>query len=669
MILGTAAYMSPEQARGRAVDKRTDIWAFGAVLYEMLTAKRAFDGEDTTEIMAAVVKSTPRWDALPADVPPHVVTLIQRCLEKDRHSRIGDIAVARFLLDGHATAAPAPVSAQTTSTPAPRWRHTAPWVLGALIAGAVIGWLVPRRPALPASTTHLQMSVAPADQLGRSIASVRPARTAMAISPDGRQIAFAAIKGPATQLFLRSLDRAEATPVPGTEGATAPFFSPDGAWIGFRVGNNFRKVPLAGGAPVSIAEVDAGGASWGENETIFLAGTDGISSVPSNGGRISAITRREVAKRERHLLPQALPGGKAILFTMLTSGWETADIVLHVLATGERRVLVEGGADARYVSTGHIAYLKSGTLMAVPFDLRSLQVTGTPVAVVEGVMQGINAPNTADETGAGQFGVSASGTLLYVTGGVGRPLESTWVWVDRKGAEQPLSAIPTGPYLYPRLSPDEQKIAVTVRRGAPDVWLYDVIRAAPTRLTFEGGTGPIWSPDGKRVAYAAQREGASNLHVVNADGSGRPEPLAPSPFAQIPTSWTATTNEVAFLQRPQLESYGIWIMPMDGGPGVRKPKLFLESRFTLSHAEFSPDGSWMAYVSRESGAPEVYVQPYPGPGEKIRISTTGGTEPIWTAKGREILYRDERQFLSATIRSLSPFRVDPPRVLFATKGQ
>jgi len=265
--------------------------------------------------------------------------------------------------------------------------------------------------------------------------------------------------------------------------------------------------------------------------------------------------------------------------------------------------------------------------------------------------------------------VSASGTLLYVTGGVGRPLEGTWVWVDRKGTQQPLSAIPTGPYLYPRLSPDGQKIAATVRRGAPEVWVYDVSRGAPTRLTFEGGMGPIWSPDGSRVAYAVAKEGANNLHVVTADGSGRPEQLAPSPFAQIPSSWTAATNELAFLQRPQLESYGIWIMPMDGLQGGRKPKLFLESRFTLSHAEFSPDGSWMAYVSRESGGPEVYVQPYPGPGEKIRISTAGGTEPIWTAKGREILYRREGQFLSATIRSLSPFRVDPPRLLFATKGE
>jgi serine/threonine-protein kinase len=513
------------------------------------------------------------------------------------------------------------------------------------------------------------MSVSPASELVRSIASVRPARTAMAISPDGRQIAFAATKGPVTQLFLRSLDRSEATPVPGTEGGAAPFFSPDGGWIGFRVGNSFRKVPVAGGAPVTIAEVDGGSASWGENDTIFLAGADGISSVSSNGGPITAVTRRDVTKRERHILPHALPGGKAILFTMLTSGWDTASVVLQVLGNGERRVLVEGGADGRFISSGHIAYMKSGTLMTVPFDLGALRVTGTPVAVIEGVMQAINAPNSADETGAGQFAVSASGTLLYATGGVGRPLESTWVWVDRKGAEQPLNAIPAGPYLYPRLSPDGQKIAVTVRRGPPDLWVYDATRGAPTRLTFDGGTGPIWSPDGKRVAYAVTKDGVNSLHVVNADGSGRPEQLAPGPFSQIPSSWSAATNEVAFLQRPQLESYGIWIMPMDGGQGARKPRLFLESRFTLSHPEFSPDGRWMAYVSRESGGPEVYVQPYPGPGEKIRISTTGGIEPIWTATAREILYRDDRQVFSATIRSLSPFRVDPPRVLFATKGQ
>ena len=673
MILGTAAYMSPEQARGRAVDKRTDVWAFGAVLYEMLTAKRAFDGEDVTEMMASVVKSTPDWSALPAETPPQVVTLIQRCLEKDRQARIADMAVAKFLLAAHASsgvpsdvvvAPPAGASAGASS-----WRQALPWVLAAvvlsLLVGASIGWLMSRRATDVPQVTRLQMNVFPADQLVGSIASVRPARTAIALSPDGRTVAFVATSGNVTQLYIRGLDRAEASPVHGTEGASEPFFSPDGGWIGFRAGNKIRKVPAAGGAPVTIAEVDGGSPSWGDNGAVFFAGANGISSVPSNGGAVATVTTRDVARRERHILPQPLPDSRAIIFTIVTTGWDTANVVLRVLDSGEQRVLVQGAADARYVGTGHIAYMKSGTLMAVPFDVRSLQVTGAPVVLIEGVMQAVNAPNTIDETGAGQFAVSSSGTLIYATGGTSRSLEGSWVWVDRTGAAQPVEAIPAGPYLFPRLSPDGQKVAV--RAGTPDVWVYDVLRGAPTRLTFEGGSHPIWSPDGKRLAFTVMTDGVSNLHVIDAGGGGKPERLTQSPFAQIPTSWTATPNVLVFLQRPQLDSYGIWVLPMDGEK--RTATIFLESRFPLSHAELSPDGRWMAYVSRESGTAEVYLQSYPASGQKTRVSTSGGTEPIWTLNGREILYRNAGQFFSATIRSASPFQIDPPRLLFATKGE
>jgi hypothetical protein len=355
MILGTAAYMSPEQARGRAVDKRTDVWAFGAVLYEMLTGARAFepstssgslratsrgDGETVSDLIAAVLTSTPNWSALPADVPPHVVTLIQRCLEKDRNARIGDIAVARFLLDGHATLGASPAHAGHASRPQ-RWRQTMPWVVAAVIAGAFTGWLLPRRPAGASPVTHLQMSVLPADHLVGSEASVRPARTAMAISPDGRLVTFSATRGAATQLYVRGLDRAEATPLQGTEGAVGPFFSPDAAWIGFWAGSTIKKVPVAGGPSATIAEAPAGRrwtASWGEDGTIFFSSGRGLSRVSSTGGTPATLTTADAAKNERHLLPHALPGGKALLFTALTSAdWETANVVLLSLDTGEQR--------------------------------------------------------------------------------------------------------------------------------------------------------------------------------------------------------------------------------------------------------------------------------------------------------------------------------------------
>jgi Tol biopolymer transport system component len=681
MIMGTAAYMSPEQARGRAVDKRTDVWAFGAVLYEMLTGKRAFEGEDVTETMASVMKTTPAWTALPSDTPPHVVTLIHRCLEKDRNARIGDLAVARFLLAGHETIAAAPPAAYVASGAKAGARSTAliaVAVIAALATGAVTGWLL-SRPTSDAGTevTHLQMNVLPAESLVGSIAAVRPSRTAIAVSPDGRLVVFAGARGAVSQLYLRELDRADATPIPGTEGAAAPFFSPDGGWVGFWADNKIRKVPVGGGPAATICEmpgtVPGGvrrtyGASWGTRGDILFASTAGIFTVPAAGGAPVVVTTADLANGERHFLPQWLPGGEAFLFTFTSwLDWDTATIVVQPVEKGERQVLITGGADSRYVNTGYLVYMKTGTLMAAPFDPDSRTITGAPVALVEGVMQGINAPNGGDETGAGQFAVSDSGTLLYVLGGLGPIYQTTLVWVDRKGVAQPFPGAPAGPYLSPRISPDGQKVVSAVRRGATrqsDLWVYDVVRGTPTRLTSTGDNGsPVWSPDSTRVVF-------EGLRIISADGSGKPAPLVTSDaVAQTPSAWSATTG-IVFLQRPRSGPSGIWSLPMDGGRPLT-PKLFLESSFNLTHPDLSPDGRYIAYLSNESGNSELYVQSYPVPGGKTRISTAGAGEPIWTRDGRELLYRagtsDRQQFFSVAIRSMTPFRADPPRLVFDVK--
>ena len=675
LILGTAAYMSPEQARGRDVDKRTDIWAFGAVLYEMLTGLRAFAGDDVTETMAAVVKSTPDWGALPADTPAPVVALIQRCLEKDRNARIGDIAVAQFLLGDNASNA-------VSRAGAPRaWATTAgmirvlPWLLAAVALGIAGGWILGRRPAATPEIARLQMSVLPAEQVTSANVSSRPVRHALAISPDGRLAVFCASRNNVAQLYARALDREDATPIPGTEGGVAPFFSTDGSSIGFWVGSTIKRVSIAGGQAATIADVpegSRGSATWADGDTIFVASSAGISRVPSSGGTPATLTTSDRSKDERHVLPHALPGGKALLFTVVNGRlWDRANIVLLSLDSREQRTLVQGGADARYVDTGHLVYVAAGTLMAVPFDLRTQRITGSPVAVLEGVMQSVNTPNSTDETGAGHFAVSRSGTLLYLAGGVTPNLESSWVWIDRTGSTKKVDVVPTGSYVFPRLSPDGQKVAVNVRRPASrvaDVWVYDLLRAAPTRLTFEGNnSSPVWSPDGKRVVFSGDTQGTPNLYVVNADGSGKPERLTTSDYTQVPSSWDRTSGMLAFLQRPTLGTTGIWVLQADTRPSA--PKLFLESSFFLSHPEFSPDGRFMAYVSNESGGREVYVQPYPGPGEKVRISTestNGGTEPVWAPNGKELLYRgfgSDGGVFSATISSLSPFRVEPPRRL------
>ncbi len=673
IILGTAAYMSPEQARGRSVDKRTDIWAFGAVLYEVLTGARAFDGEDVTEMMAAVVKSTPNWAALPADVPQPVVTLIQRCLAKDRNERIGDISVARFVLADHATLSG--VHGPAVS-PTPRWRQARPLAFAAiLLVGAAIGMslggVIPWQSSPVPLITHLQMGVAPADSLLRSF-SVRPSRTAMAISPDGRVVVFSGAGGDTRQLYLRPLDRSDATPLPGTEGAVGPFFSPDGAWIGFWGDNKIKKVPTAGGPPLTICDAPPGniwGASWAEDGTIFFASRTGIARVSASGGTLSTVTEPD---GKRHLLPHPLPRGNALLITEITSvdhgasRWDGANVILRSMDNGQERVVLSGAADARYVDTGHLVYMKTGTLMAVPFDLESLELTGAPMALIEGVMQAVNAPNLADETGAGQYAVSDSGTLVYAGGGIGPVFHRSLVWVGRDGTVQPVATAPAGPFLNPRLSPDGRRIAVSVRQGATrasDLWVYDAERGAPTRVSFDGANAAIWSPDSKRLVY-----GAGRLFVTNADGTGKPEQLTAGDDNQTPSSWASGSGAIAFLQRTAGDLNGIWVLPFNGD---RKPTLFMESRFTLWHPAFSPDGRWIAYVSNESGEAEVYVQPYPGPGEKVRVSTAGGSEPIWTSRGRDLLYRsggpDEQQFLSAAIVSLSPFRTGTPRVLFRAK--
>jgi serine/threonine-protein kinase len=448
-IIGTAAYMSPEQARGRGVDKRTDVWAFGCVLYEALTGHPAFAGETVADIIAAIVKAEPDWSRLPAGTPSTVCSLLRQCLQKQPRRRLQEIAGARVAIED---ALREPVSAVERG-PDPRRSIRRPMIpiFGAvLIIGALMGWLATRTsPVLP-RLAHLQMSVQPADQLAATVGtwSARPSRTAFALSPDGQLVVFSGRsvgRPPQTQLYARELAKPEAAPIPGTEGGTSPFFSPDGQWIGFLAQNQIRKVPVAGGPPVIISDVMTGaglfGASWGEDGTIlFSESPAGITKVPASGGKPVTVT---TAKGEQHLLPQLLPGGKAMLFTIQSRyDWDRAQVVLQSLETQVRRVLIQGGANARYVATGHLLYMKSGTLMAVPFDVAKLQVTGDPVALLEDVMQAVNTPNSNDETGAGQFVVSSSGTLAYVPGGLHPNRDSALVWVDRKGKAQPLFTAP-----------------------------------------------------------------------------------------------------------------------------------------------------------------------------------------------------------------------------------
>jgi Tol biopolymer transport system component len=689
VILGTAAYMSPEQAKGRAVDKRSDVWAFGCVLFEMLTGRRAFEGDDVSDTLASVLKSAPNWEALPSNTPTPIRRLLRRCLDKDRTHRLADMGDARLDLED-AVAFPEPVSTavgkgRATSTTG-RWVAVA--VVGALIAGGVIEWSLTRGGRESRTITRFSTDLMPADFLGGQ-GPPRPVVTAIALSPDGRTLVFSGTREKTTQLFSRSFDQSTATPVAGTEGAVAPFFSPDGRWIAFVTNSKLRKVPAAGGPAIDICAVVVNltlfGASWGSNDTIAFSNGSRIFTVSASGG-----TPREIAKTDQDnvvqaafSMPQWLPRETALLYTARSSvDWTQARIVAQPSDGGAPRTLVTGAADARYVTTGHLLYLKLGTLVAVPFDPARLQITGAPVALLDDVMQAVNTTNANTETGAGQFAVAPAGTLAYVTGGIFPDRKAQLVWVDRHGVETPLKQ-PPGPITAPRLSPDGQRLTYAMFKGGSretDIWVYDLMRDVPTRLTLVGdAVWPMWAPDDRHILFFGSGSDsgsggnrAADLHWMSPDGGGSPERVmaVPSSSRLWPSSASAT-GLLALVKPTNTEGRSeVSVLPLDGD---RKPTLVVSGPFNVAWPAFSSDGRWLAYGSDETGRYEVYVQAYPGPGKKRRISRDGGRSPVWARDGRELFYQartlgsPEVPMMAVDIDTTNGFRPYEPRLLFSNQ--
>ncbi len=662
VILGTAAYMSPEQARGKSVDKRTDIWAFGCLLFELVSGKQAFAGEDTTEILAAVVKSEPDWGQLPAATPPTVRSLLKRCLQKDRTLRLRDAGDARIEIN-EALSAPATTNSELT-VPAKGARAFGPSQLllglAALLIVAAIAslatWnLKPSGSLLPQPVSRVTITLPPGQQLAGMDAA-----PAVALSPDGSHLAYVARQGGAQQIYLRQMDSLEAKPIPGTDGAVDPFFSPDGQWLGFFADGKVKKVSVSGGTTLLVGEAASpNGASWGSQGTIALSPTNvsPILQVPDAGGAATSISRFE--KRENsHRWPQFLPDGKTVLFAAgFTAGnWTNVEITAQPPGSGARRDLILGTAP-HYAPSGHLIYAQGGSLMAVPFDPQRLAVTGTAVPVVEGVQQ-------SGVSGHAQYSLSDNGSLVYVPGGF-QSNQSKLVWVNRNGTEQPLAA-PGHNYVYPRIAPDGRRatLAIAEDQGA-QVWLYD-LQERLTRLTFEGAANnvPTWSPDGKRVAFLSynggQAEGQNILWQL-ADGSGGPERLTTGDFLHAPLSFSPDGQLLAFIESNPATGYDIWVLHISD----RKAQPFIRTQFNESAPEFSPpDGRWLAYVSNESGRNEIYVQAYPGPGGKWQISTDGGTEPVWNHNGRELFYRDRNKMMAVDITTQPGFSAGKPRLLF-----
>jgi Tol biopolymer transport system component len=654
-ILGTAAYMAPEQARGKPVDKRADIWAFGIVLYEMLTGRRAFHGEDVSSVLAAVIQSEPRWDGVPAEVR----RLLESCLEKDPRKRLRDIGDAWKLLDG----AP-PVVAQSRI-------GGAGWIAAGLlvVAAAIALWAPWRGTATPPAQPLVRLDV----DLGSDVSLVPlaiPTFSSVVISPDGTRLVYvASVAGGPRKLLTRRLDQPKATELAGTEGASNPFFSPDGRWVGFTDGTRLAKVSLDGGSVVPLAEmrVMTGGA-WSEEGDILIGSgipsSAGLLRIPSTGGEPTPIL--ELGNGEIfHATPQILPEGKSVLLNVVGTPPSQNNYLIDVVSIADRsrKTVARGGGSPRYVSSGHLIYTNKATMFAVPFDLERMETRGTAVAVLDDIAyDGVT--NTA------QFDVSRSGTLVYRRNSRPASTGTTVQWLDASGKLEPLLVKPDSYVGQPRVAPDGRRIAMTIGEGAAsDIWVYDSHRDVMTRLTFGGksGSSPVWSPDGRYVVFSS----AGGIFWTRADGAGQPQVLIPSRSLQLPTSFSPDGKRLVYTQPDGLPQ--IWTVEIendDKGLTGGKPERFLTSNFSEGMAAFSPDGRWIAYTSDESGRTEVYVRAAtaasPGGGGKFPISNSGGFWPTWAPDGRELLYRAGDHFMTvAYTASDGSFVAEKPRVWVA----
>jgi Tol biopolymer transport system component len=666
VILGTAAYMSPEQARGKAVDKRTDIWAFGCVLYELLTGKQAFHGEDVTDILAAVVRAEPDWQALPSATPMKVRNLLRRCLQKDRKQRFHDAADIRIEIE-ETLAAPEGTDVAVCNPAAKSWHERLAWPVGAGVLGLIalastIGFVL--RAPKPQQPMRLSAEIGADANLTTTFGA------SVILSRDGTRLALVATGSDQKQrLYVRLIDQLQATVLSGTENARDPFFSPDGQWIGFFADGKLKKISVAGGPAVMLCDAanDRGG-SWGEDGTIVFEPDNlaPLSKVSAAGGTPQPLVTLDTQAGEAtQRWPEALTGGKAVLFTSNSSGdYERADIVAYSMTSGQRRTVVHGGFYARYLPSGHLVYMHEGTLFAVPFDLEHLKVAGQPTPILEGVVA-----NPGD--GGAQFSFSGAGNLVYVAGGSGNQNVSLY-WMDRGGKFTPLREAPGG-YFDPAFSPDGRRLALEINDGKrTDIWVYEWERDTLTRLTFGGEANqfPVWTPDGQRIVYSSQEKGgAPNLWWMRADGAGDAQRLAETKSTQYATSWRPDGRVLAFRQQNPGTNWDIMTLSVEGDeksgwkPG--EPKPFVNTIFSEYEPAFSPDGRWLAYHSNESGIYEVYVRPFPGPGGKWQVSNGGGVVPKWSRNGRELFYRtraDSRIMVVTYTAASNSFQADKPQL-------
>ena len=655
VILGTAAYMSPEQARGQTVDKRTDIWAFGCVLFEMLTGQRAFPGATVSDTIAAVIHKEPAWDAIPSHAPPVLVSVLRRCLQKSAAQRIRDAGDIRLALEGAFDAGQA-------RRPAP-WRPTMLWVAASLVltavAAGVTGWQLKPSGTRPVSRfSHIP----PPDQ---SFVGQR-SHSLVAIAPDGSSIVYVT----SNRLYRRAIDEMNAVPIRGSEGTPlAPFFSPDGQSVGYwdAAANQLRRIAIAGGTSVTVAGATTlYGASWGADDTIVYGQPDGIWRVSANGGTPEHLVQIEPA--EFAYGPQTLPDGKAVLFSLVTGGsmigqstaWDSAQVVAQSLDTGERKAII-GGGDARFVPTGHLVYALDRTLFAVPFDPVRRVARGGPVPVLENIQRTVR--GSGGQGGGANYDFSHRGTLVYVPAGpTGFELRRRLLAVDQEGQPVPLIDDERN-YWRPRISPDGTRLAVEVLESnqGTHIWIVNLKSRTATPLTAQGESAyPVWTSDSQSVIYRSNRGGIQGTYRQRADGSDAPELLYA--MAAVPTDVSPDGTVALYSVNPQ----DIHTFRLED----KSPSEFLATPALEHMPMFSPDGKWLAYTSNESGKNEVWVRRYPRtPGVARLVSPDGGAGPVWSPDGSTLYYRGASGELMAVPTTLDPtFNAGRPRPLFRYAG-
>jgi len=636
VVLGTAAYMSPEQSKGRPADKRSDVWAFGAVLYEMLTGRRAFEGEDVSETLANVLKTEPDWAALPADVSGQIRALLKRCLVKDRRARVSDIGAALYVLSEAALGERSAPNEGIARVPV--WRRLLiPAAVGA-IAAATAGLAVWSRVPRPAAPPVTRLSFG---QSGPHPLAVDQQSRDVTIARDGRHVIYKGTAGDTSQLFIRALDSVEVTQLTSQGPAPrAPFPSHDGAWVGFLETTpiTLKKVPITGGPALTICPLDGAsrGATWLPDDTIVFATaltSTGLQRVPASGGQPSVLTTPDrVRGEDDHLWPQLLPDGQHVLFTITPTagGVDASQIAVLDLARlkDAPKVLLRGGSQAKYLASGHLVYIAAGTLRAVPFDPSTLETTGAGVPLQSQV---ITLP-----TGTAEFDVSDDGTLVYATGGAGIAPPRTLVWVDRGGREQPIGAPPRS-YVHPRLSPDGTLLAVDILDQDNDIWVWDFKRQTLQRVSSDRGVdqSPVWMPGRQQLLYSSQASGVFSVVRQSADGTGTVERLSTTPNPARPSSISAEGGHVFLTEARAATATDVMLLDLSR----REVRPLIASVFTERNADLSPNGRWLAYESNDTGQYQVYVRPFPDVDrERRQVSSAGGSEPRWSRNGQELFY-------------------------------